>query len=473
MRFGSSHSTRPQTACRVELVSIIIIGAGEVGYHLASRLSKENQDVVIIDRDLEKVRRVQNTLDVQAIHGSGSSISVLRQAGISDASMIIAVTNSDEVNMISCLVAGVQDQVPKKIARVRDPAYASIFPLFDKEHLDIDLVINPDHEVVEMIHKLVEVPGAVEVVDFGEGKVRMVGLPLVPGSPLAGKSLAELSRLYPQSGVLIVAVQKGEKVFIPRGPDVLEANDLLFVVMEREKTQEALESFGKRRPSIKRVMILGGTLIGVELASQLEKMGIQVKIIEQNEARCQEIAEKCTRALVLRGDATYQDLLLEENVAEMDTFIAVTEDEETNVMISLLAKKMGVRRVMTLVNKVGYSPLVHSIGVDIVISPRLAAVNKIIKFIRRGKILSISALPGENAEFFEAVAMETSDIVGRPLRDLQFPRDAIVGALVRGEEVIIPSGSTVIQPGDRVMIFALTSAVKEVEKILMVKLEYW
>ena len=454
-------------------MSIIIIGAGEVGYHLASRLSKENQDVVIIDRDLEKIRRVQNTLDVQAIHGNGSSISVLRQAGISDASMIIAVTNSDEVNMISCLVAGVQDRVPKKIARVRDPAYAGLFPLFDKEHLDIDLVINPDHEVVEMIHKLMEVPGAVDVVDFGEGKVRMVGLPLVPGSPLAGKSLAELARLYPRSGVLIVAVQKGEKVFIPRGPDVLEANDLLFVVMEREKTQEALESFGRRRPSIKRVMILGGTLIGVELASQLEDMGIQVKIIEQNESRCQAIAEKCRRTLVLRGDATYQDLLLEENVAEMDTFIAVTEDEETNVMISLLAKKMGVRRVMTLVNKVGYSPLVHSIGVDIVISPRLAAVNKIIKFIRRGKILSISALPGENAEFFEAVAMETSDIVGRPLRDLQFPRDAIVGALVRGQEVIIPSGSTVIQPGDRVMIFALTSAVKEVEKILMVKLEYW
>ncbi len=473
MRFGSSHSTRPQTACRFELVSIIIIGAGEVGYHLASRLSKENQDVVIIDRDLEKIRRVQNTLDVQAIHGNGSSISVLRQAGISDASMIIAVTNSDEVNMISCLVAGVQDRVPKKIARVRDPAYAGLFPLFDKEHLDIDLVINPDHEVVEMIHKLMEVPGAVEVADFGEGKVRMVGLPLLPGSPLAGKSLAELSKLYPQSGVLIVAVQKGEKVFIPRGPDVLEANDLLFVVMERDRTQEALDSFGKRRPSIKRVMILGGTLIGVELASQLEKMGIQVKIVEQNEARCQEIAEKCTRALVLRGDATYQDLLLEENVAEMDTFIAVTEDEETNVMISLLAKKMGVRRVMTLVNKVGYSPLVHSIGVDVVISPRLAAVNKIIKFIRRGKILSISALPGENAEFFEAVAMETSDIVGRPLRDLQFPQDAIVGALVRGQEVIIPSGSTVIQPGDRVMIFALTSAVKDVEKILMVKLEYW
>lgn len=454
-------------------MSIIIIGAGEVGYHLASRLSKENQDVVIIDRDLEKVRRVQNTLDVQAIHGSGSSISVLRQAGISDASMIIAVTNSDEVNMISCLVAGVQDRVPKKIARVRDPAYASISPLFDREHLDIDLVINPDHEVVEMIHKLMEVPGAVEVVDFGEGKVRMVGLPLLPGSPLAGKSLAELSRLYPQSGVLIVAVQKGEKVFIPRGPDVLEVNDLLFVVMERDRTQEALDSFGKRRPSIKRVMILGGTLIGMELADQLEDMGIQVKIIEQNEARCQEIAEKCSRALVLRGDATYQDLLIEENVAEMDTFIAVTEDEETNVMISLLAKKMGVRRVMTLVNKVGYSPLVHSIGVDVVISPRLAAVNKIIKFIRRGKILSISALPGENAEFFEAMALETSDIVGRPLRDLHFPRDAIVGALVRGQEVIIPSGSTVIQPGDRVMIFALTSAVKEVEKILMVKLEYW
>ena len=198
-----------------------------------------------------------------------------------------------------------------------------------------------------------------------------------------------------------------------------------------------------------------------------------MKIIEQNEDRCQEIAEKCDRALVLRGDATYQDLLLEENVGEMDTFIAVTEDEETNVMISLLAKKMGVRRVMTLVNKVGYSPLVHSIGVDVVVSSRLAAVNKIMQFLRRGKILSVSSLPEENAEAFEAVAMETSDIVGRPLREIEFPKDAIVGAIVRGSEVIIPNGSTVIQPGDRVMIFALTSAIKEVEKALMVKLEYW
>jgi trk system potassium uptake protein TrkA len=198
-----------------------------------------------------------------------------------------------------------------------------------------------------------------------------------------------------------------------------------------------------------------------------------VKIIEQNEDRCQEIAEKCDRALVLRGDATYQDLLLEENVAGMDTFIAVTEDEETNVMISLLAKKIGVRRVMTLVNKVGYSPLVHSIGVDVVVSSRLAAVNRIMQFLRRGKILSVSSLPEENAEAFEAVAMETSDIVGRPLRDIEFPKDAIVGAIVRGSEVIIPNGSTVIQPGDRVMIFALTSAIKEVEKALMVKLEYW
>ena len=202
-------------------------------------------------------------------------------------------------------------------------------------------------------------------------------------------------------------------------------------------------------------------------------MGIQVKIIEQNEARCQEIAEKCSRALVLRGDVTYQDILLEENVGQMDTFIAVTEDEETNIMISLLAKKMGVRRVVTLVNKVGYSPLVHSIGIDVVMSSRLVAVNRIMRYLRRGKILSISSLPEENAEAFEVVAMETSEIVGRPLRDTEFPKDAIVGAIVRGSEVIIPNGSTVIQPGDRVMIFALTSAIKEVEKALTVKLEYW
>jgi len=454
-------------------MSIIIIGAGEVGYNLASRLSQEKKDVVVIDRDMEKIRRVQNTLDVQAIHGSGGSISLLRQAGISEASMVIAVTNSDEVNMISCLVAGVQDRVPKKIARVRDPEYSSIFPLFGKEHLGIDLVINPDHEVVEMILKLMEVPGAVEVVDFADGKVRMVGLPLLPDSPMAGKTLAETARLYPQSGILIVAVQKGDKVFIPKGPDVLSAHDILFMVMARDKMREALESSGHKRPPIKRVMILGGGLIGQQLVKGLEATDTQVKIIEQNEARCLEIAEKCKRAVVLRGDATYQDILVEENVAQMDTFIAVTEDEETNVMISLLTKKMGVRRVMTLVNKVGYSPLVHSIGIDVVVSPRLAAVNKIMQFLRRGKILSISSLPEENAEAFEAVAMETSDIVGRPLRELEFPKDAIVGALVRGPEVIIPNGSTVIQPGDRVMIFALATAIREVEKALMVKLEYW
>jgi trk system potassium uptake protein TrkA len=454
-------------------MSIIIIGAGEVGYHLAQRLSQEKKDVVVIDRDLEKIKRVQNTLDVQAVHGSGGSISLLRQAGISEASMLIAVTNSDEVNMISCLVAGVQDKIPKKIARVRDPEYSALFPLFDKEHLDIDLVINPDHEVVDMILNLMEVPGAVDVADFADGKVRMVGLPLISDSPMVGKNLAEIAALYPRSGILIVAVQKGERVFIPKGHDVITANDLLFMVMARDKTREALESSGYRRPPIKRIMILGGSLIGMDLAENLEKRDFQVKIIEQNEDRCRQIAERCDRALVLRGDATYQDLLIEENVAEMDTFIAVTEDEETNVMISLLAKKMGVRRVITLVNKVGYSPLVHSIGVDVVVSPRLVAVNKIMQFLRRGKILSISSLPEENAEAFEAVALETSDIVGRPLRELEFPKDAIMGAIVRGPEVLIPNGSTVIQPGDRVMIFALTSAIKDVEKALMVKLEYW
>ncbi len=239
--------------------------------------------------------------------------------------MVIAVTNSDEVNMISCLVAGVQDKVPKKIARVRDPEYSALFPLFDKEHLDIDLIINPDHEVVDLILKLMEVPGAVDVADFADGKVRMVGIPLLSDSPMVGKTLAEISVLYPNSGILIVAVQKGDRVFIPKGPDVIRANDLLFMVMARDKMQEALESSGHRRPPIKRVMILGGSLIGLELAKGLEKRGVQVKIIEQNEDRCQEIAEKCDRALVLRGDATYQDLLLEENVAGMDTFIAVTE----------------------------------------------------------------------------------------------------------------------------------------------------
>lgn len=454
-------------------MSIIIIGAGEVGYHLAQRLSQEKQDVVVIDRDPEKIRRIQNSLDVQAIHGSGGSISLLRQAGIAEASLLIAVTNSDEVNMISCLVAGLQNKVPRKIARVRDPDYSALLPLFDKDHLDIDLVINPDREVVDMILKLMEVPGAVRVADFADGLVRMVGLPIREGNPLIGNSLGEIRRKYPEANTLIVAIQRGGKIFIPKGDDVLQAQDIVFSVSARDKVNETIEILGNKRRTIKKVMILGGGLIGLQLALGLESRDIQVKVIEQDEARCLEIAEKCHKVVALKPDGVLQDVMIEENVGEMDTFIAVTEDEESNVMLSLLAKKLGTKRVITLINKVVYSPLVHSLGIDVVVSPRLAALNRILQFLRRGKILSVSTLPDENAEAFEAVALETSDLVGRPLKDINFPKEAIIGAVVRDSQVIIPGGKTVIRPGDRVTIFTLTSAIPKLEKALTVKLEYW
>ena len=454
-------------------MSIIIIGAGEVGYHLAQRLSQEKQDVVVIDRDPEKIRRIQNSLDVQAIHGSGGSISLLRQAGIAEASLLIAVTNSDEVNMISCLVAGLQNKVPRKIARVRDPDYSALLPLFDKDHLDIDLVINPDREVVDMILKLMEVPGAVRVADFADGLVRMVGLPIQEGNPLIGNSLGEIRRKFPEANTLIVAIQRSGKIFIPKGDDVLQAQDLVFSVSPRDKVNETIEILGNKRRTIKKVMILGGGLIGLQLALGLESRDIQVKVIEQDEARCLEIAEKCHKVVALKPDGVLQDVMIEENVGEMDTFIAVTEDEESNVMLSLLAKKLGTKRVITLINKVVYSPLVHSLGIDVVVSPRLAALNRILQFLRRGKILSVSTLPDENAEAFEAVALETSDLVGRPLKDINFPKEAIIGAVVRDSQVIIPGGKTVIRPGDRVTIFTLTSAIPKVEKALTVKLEYW
>jgi len=454
-------------------MSIIIIGAGEVGYHLAQRLSQEKQDVVVIDRDPEKIRRVQNSLDVQAIHGSGGSISLLRQAGIAEASLLIAVTNSDEVNMISCLVAGLQNKVPRKIARVRDPDYSALLPLFDKDHLDIDLVINPDREVVDMILKLMEVPGAVRVADFADGLVRMVGLPIQEGNPLIGNSLGEIRRKYPEANTLIVAIQRGGKIFIPKGDDLLQVHDLVFSVSARDNVNETIEILGNKRRTIKKVMILGGGLIGLQLAQGLENRDIQVKVIEQDEARCLEIAEKCHKVVALKPDGVLQDVMIEENVGEMDTFIAVTEDEESNVMLSLLAKKLGTKRVITLINKVVYSPLVHSLGIDVVVSPRLAALNRILQFLRRGKILSVSTLPDENAEAFEAVALETSDLVGRPLKDINFPKEAIIGAVVRDSQVIIPGGKTVIRPGDRVTIFTLTSAIPKVEKALTVKLEYW
>jgi trk system potassium uptake protein TrkA len=428
---------------------------------------------VVIEKDEEKAARVIETLDVQAIHGSGSSVETLKQAGIANADMLIAVTNSDEVNMISCLVASVQSKVITKVARIRNPEYTQSLGIIGKNHLNIDLAINPEFELVNTLARLVEIPDATDVVEFAEGRVRITGIKVDPNSYVAGKKLRNLTQENEQHDIIIAALFRGDKIIIPRGNDIIEENDLVYAVTESKKIAAVTNYFKEKAQKINLIMILGGGDIAVELAQCLEKKGITIKLIENDEERCEEIADILEKTIVLRGNGTDQELLEEENIKDVDVFIAFSEDEQTNILVSLLAKRLGAKKVISLINNLSYTSLVSNIGVDTVVSPHLSAINRILQFIRKGKVLSVASFHEESAEAIEILALDTSDLVNKPLRDIKFPRGAIIGAVVRDTEIIIPTGDTIILPGDRVIIFTLTSAIPSVEKTLMVKMEYW
>ena len=454
-------------------MNFIVVGAGEVGYHLASRLSQEKMDVVVIEKDEEKVKRVIDTIDAQTIHGSGSSVETLKQAGIEEADMLIAVTNSDEVNMISCLVASAQSKVPIKIARIRNPEYAQSSGILGENHLNIDLAINPELEMVRTIARLVEIPDATDIVEFAEGRVRITGIKVDPQSYVIGRKLQDLSKENEKHDIIIAAIFRDDQVIIPRGNDTIQENDLVYAVTEAQKIITVNNYFKEKERRVQRVMILGGGDIGVELAQRLEKQSIKTKIIEHNEQLCSEIVEKLKKTIVLRGNGTDRSLLEEENIKDVDVFIAVSENEQNNILVSLLAKRLGAKKVISLINNLAYTSLVSNIGVDVVISPHLAAISRILQFIRKGKVLSVASFHEDNAEAIEIVALETSDLVNKPLRDIKFPKGAIIGAVVREEAIIIPTGDTIILPEDRVIIFSLTSAIPSVEKTLTVKMDYW
>jgi trk system potassium uptake protein TrkA len=290
---------------------------------------------------------------------------------------------------------------------------------------------------------------------------------------VAGKKLRDLSSENERHDIIIAAIFRNDQVIIPRGEDIIQENDLVYAVTESNRIAAVTNYFKEKGQRARRVMILGGSDIAVELAQHFEKKSLKTKIIEHDEQRCTEIAEKLGKTIVLRGNGTDRELLEEENIKDTDIFIAISENEQTNILVSLLAKRLGAKKVVSLINNISYNSLVSDIGVDVVISPHLAAISRILQFIRKGKVLSVASFHKENAEAIEIVALETSDLVHTPLRDIKFPKGAIIGAVMREQEVIIPTGDTVILPQDRVIIFTLTSAIPSVEKTFMVKMEYW
>jgi trk system potassium uptake protein TrkA len=454
-------------------LKIIIVGAGEVGFHIASHLSRENKEVLIIDRDPAAIRRVSDNLDVQAVEGSGSSPMVLEEAGIQEAEIILAVTDSDEVNLVACLVANILSPTTKKLARVRHGDFDQYHSILNEHAPHIDNIINPEIEVVRTIESMVRVPGAADVGEFADGRIQFIGVYLDKTSRLAGIKLAELPQKVGDARPLIAAVVRDEELIIPGGNDRLMPGDLIYFISEKDKLREILAVFDKHYPPANRILIVGGGSIGLRLARRLEEKANYCKIIESDPTRCALLAERLNKTVVLCGDGSDQDLLAEENIQDMDAVVTVTDNEETNILASLLAKRMGARKSITKISKFSYFPLMKAIGIEQVVSPRLSAINTILQHVRKGKVLSAISIKGEQAEVLEALALETSDIVEKPLKNISFPKGALVAGIIRRDKIIIPTGDSVIQPDDRIIIVATKPAIPKIEKILAVKLEYF
>jgi trk system potassium uptake protein TrkA len=443
---------------------VIIVGAGEVGYQIAKVLTHEMIDVVVIERDSAKIRRMNEELDVAVVQGEGGDPATLKDAEAEKADLILAVTNSDETNMIACLLAKAMYNIPRKIARIRNPDYFFNKELLSKENLDINPAINPELEVARAISRLLEIPFATEVEDFEEGAIKVIGVKVPDHVPFLGKPLMKIGELTPKR-FLIGIIDREGKATIPSGRDTVKPGDIIYMPVRREDIGETASVLQvSTRPS-KRVMILGGGKIGYYVASTMEHKA-DIRVIERDEERCNYLSQYLGKSLILHGDGTDQKLLTEENVDDMDVFVAVTNNEELNIMASVLAKKLGAKKAIAIVNKTDYIPLARSLGLQAVLSPRLITASTILRYVRRGDILSLTAVAGDKAEVIEARVNIASPLAGRKLRDARLPKAALIGTIIRGDDLFVPTGDDDIRPGDRLIVFTLRESVRDMEKLL-------
>ena len=454
-------------------MKVVIVGAGEVGVHIATRLVDENKDVVLIDSDPQRVAFVKETLDVQAIQGEGSSPRALAKAGIDTADVLIAVTTSDEVNMIACLIAKAQAQTPVKIARIRNQDYTDHTDILKREYLGVDLHINPEKEAALTIFKLLQIPCATEAIDLADGLVKLVGVRIGDNSPVVGQQLQYLSEFHPSKKVLIAAIEREGKILIPGGRDTMEIGDTVWVLSMPENVDHVLAGLGMSCPPMRRVMLLGGTNIARFLAEKLLDVGVNLRIVDKDYDRCVALAEQFPKAVVLHSPLVDPELFEEENIQGIDAFVSATMDDEDNILSALLAKRYGVSKVISVLERPTYNQIVSTIGVDNAVSKRLAAVNRIMAYMRQGRVRSEIILGNQKTEILEFEALETSQVVGKPLKDIGFARGILVIAIIRDGEVIIPGGNDSIAPGDRVLLLTDASQIKHLEKMFAVKLGYF
>ena len=458
-------------------MKIIICGAGQVGFNIARHLAMENNDVTVVDTSPELIRRINDNLDAQGIVGHASRPDVLERAGTSDADMIIAVTHMDEVNMVACQVAHSLFDVPIKIARVRhqsylDPAWSS---LFSREHMPIDVIISPEVEVAKAVTRRLRVPGAFEMIPLADDKVRLLGVRCDANCPLINTPIKQLTQLFPDLNMVIVGLLRQDRAIRLTSDEQMMVGDDVYFVIESDQLARAMSAFGHEEPEAKRLLICGGGNIAMLLAREIEKEypWINAKIIESDAERAAVVASILSGTVVLHGDVLDPEILEEANVSATDTVVAITDDDETNILSSLLAKRHGAKRAITLLNKGTYEPLITTLGIDVIVSPRNITASTILQHVRRGHIYSVHTLREGFGELIEAEALETSSLVGSPLKEVRLPSGVMVGAIVRNGKVISPRGATVIQDKDRVVLFAAAEAVRKVEKLFSVRLEYF
>ena len=443
---------------------VLIVGAGEVGFHLAQRLSEENQDVVLIEADPDRAAFAQQQLDILTVVGNGASMSVLEEAGVRNARVIMAVTSRDEVNLISCLTAK-KLGVDYTVARISNPEYYDRSSVLSREQMGIDLMVNPERECAWETYQLLQSAAATDVAHFAEGRLQLIGLKVLEGAPVAGLTLEELGEQLKDRHYLTAAIVRNGVTEVP-GPDsTIEVGDQVYMIAPTDEVQDIPPMAGHPRFALKRVMIAGGSAEGFYLAQVLEQYGIECTILDRDRRRCVEMAEKLPKSLVLHADATDLELLEMEGVSGIDGYVAATGNDETNLLSSLLAKSIGARKVVSLIDKFEYLRLVPRVGIDASVSPRISTVNAILRYVRRGRVITVASLAGIDAEAIEFQVEDDDFIVGRPLREVGFPEGGVIGAILRGDEIIIPRGNDRIQPGDDVIVFALPEAIGAVEKL--------
>ena len=450
-------------------MKIIILGAGQVGRTAAYHLSREEaNDVTVIDQNEEILRDLQDRLDIRTVNGNASSPKILEAAGIASTDILVALTNSDEVNMLACQIAWTLYRTPKKIARVRSADYTEREGLFGETGVAVDVWISPEQLVTEYIARLIRYPGALQVLDFADGRVRLVGIRALQGGPLVGQELRTLREHIPSADARVAAIYRAGKSVKPEGTTVVEHGDEVFFLAARENIRTVMKELRRAEKPARRVVIAGGGNVGFRLASELEDKN-QVKLIERDSKRARRVSEQLKSTTVLLGDAADEELLLEENIDSVDVFAALTNSEEANILSAMLAKRLGAHKVMALINKPSYAELIESGSIDVAISPQTITIGSLLAHVRRGDVVRVHSLRRGAAEALEVVVhgdADSSKVIGRRIEDIQLPEGTTLGAVVCGEDVIIAHHDTTVQPDDHLILFLTDRRhIEAVEKL--------